>query len=245
MMLLLDIGNTRLKAALSENNKVEIFSSVSHCGDWVSVIASLDIPSAVNNVHIASVVGSSNESVIAEAVLKKAGVDPVFHQAASLAAGVRNGYRSPVRLGVDRWMAIVAACQRAQGAVCVVDCGTTITIDMVTAKGDHKGGFILPGLAMSKKSLLQGTKEIKLGAEEHCHKLAWGCSTEEAVCHGALFSSVASIERAMRDFKVEEGGVALFLTGGDASVIAKYLHYDELIPELVLEGILCSATLNV
>lgn len=244
MKLLLDIGNTRLKVAVAKKKKVEVISSVEHRGDWAAAIGRLGLPDGIDCIHVASVVGVENDAVLGEALEKKTGLKSVFHKVLPFFAGVHNGYREPSRLGVDRWLAIIAAFRRVQGAACVVDCGTTITIDLVTEEGRHSGGFILPGLAMAKSSLLHGTKAIDLSAEDHRLALSWGRSSEEAVCHGALFSAVASIERAWRVFQGEALDVTLILTGGDAPIIAKHLPRCELIPELVLEGILCSATLE-
>ncbi len=243
-MLLLDIGNTRLKVAVAKKNNVEVFASVGHRGDLVATTKGLELPNGFDGVHVASVVSSENEDVLEKALENKTGLKPIFHKVLPFFAGVHNGYREPSRLGVDRWMAIIAAFRRVRGAVCVVDCGTTITIDLVTKEGKHSGGFILPGLMMAEHSLLQGTKEINLSSEDRRQELSWGCSSEEAVCHGALFSATASIERAWRVFQDEASGAALLLTGGDAPVIAKHLPFSELVPELVLEGILCSATLE-
>lgn len=243
-MLLLDIGNTRLKVAIAKKNDVEVFASIDYRGDLVAAIEGLELSDGFDSIHVASVVGSENESVLEESLENKTGLKPIFHKVLPFFAGVHNGYREPSRLGVDRWMAIIAAFRRVRGAACVVDCGTTITIDLVTKEGKHSGGFILPGLMMVKHSLIQGTKEIDLSAEDHRHDVSWGRSSEEAVCHGALFSAIASIERAWRVFQDEASGAALLLTGGDAPVIAKHLPFGQLVPELVLEGILCSATLE-
>ncbi|MBV1870379.1 MAG: type III pantothenate kinase [Gammaproteobacteria bacterium] len=243
-MLLLDIGNTRIKAAVLESGRVKIVSSVSHNGCWTSVISGLSLCQEPESIHIASVVGSNAEEAISVAFIGRFGLKPVFYRAVASAAGVSNGYREASRLGVDRWMAIIAAYHRVRGAVCVVDCGTTITIDLVSASGQHQGGFIVPGLMMAKKSLLSGAKEVDVPEGEAFCSLSWGRSTEEAVCHGLLFSSLAIIERAFSAFKATDSTARLVLTGGDAAALAVHLEFAQTVPELVLEGIHCSATIH-
>ena len=245
MMLLMDVGNTRLKAAVSNDGQVEMLASICHGGSWASVIEKLDIPFPVESIHVASVAGAESQGVIAESLFKKLGMRAVFHCATQEAVGVHNGYKEPGRLGVDRWMAIIAGYRRARGAACIVDCGTTITIDLVAAQGEHKGGFIIPGLSMAKKSLLKGTKEVDVSGGVSVHALSWGLSSEEAVCHGLMFSAVASVEQAFKIFQLSEPDAKLFLTGGDALGIASYIDFAQLVPELVLEGIYCSATLGM
>ena len=243
-MLLLDIGNTRIKAAVLENGRVKVVSSVSHNGSWASVVGELSLSQAPTSIHIASVAGPNVEKAVSAAFVGRCGLKPVFYRAVANAAGVRNGYREPGRLGVDRWMAIIAAYSRVRGAVCVVDCGTTITVDLVGASGQHQGGFIVPGLMMAKKSLLNGAKEVDVPEGDALCGLSWGRSTEEAVCHGLLFSSVAFIERAFGAFKATDSAANLLLTGGDAPALAVHLEFAQTVPELVLEGIHCSATIH-
>ena len=245
MILLIDVGNTRLKTAVSNDGRIEMLASICHGGNWASVVEKLNIPFQVESVHVASVAGAESQENIAESLFNKLGLRAVFHCATQEGLGVHNGYKEPAQLGVDRWMAIIAGYRRARGAACIVDCGTTITIDLVAAQGEHKGGFIIPGLTMAKKSLLSGTKEIDVTKEVDVHRLSWGLSSEEAVYHGLMFSAVACVEQAFKVFQLSEPDAKLLLTGGDALGIAGYIDCALLVPELVLEGIYCSATLGV
>ena len=74
------------------------------------------------------------------------------------ACGLRNGYRDPAQLGVDRWLAMCAAWQQFPGSLCVVDAGTAVTIDVVAADGAHSGGLILPGVCLDGNRAATGNR---------------------------------------------------------------------------------------
>lgn len=75
--------------------------------------------------------------------------------------GLAPGYHEPARLGVDRWLALVAL--RARGVLpsLVVDAGSALTVDCLTAEGRHEGGWIVPGLALAQRALFQGTDGVR------------------------------------------------------------------------------------
>ena len=67
---------------------------------------------------------------------------------------VKNGYREPSSLGVDRWMVVLAAYHRCSGTALVIDLGTAITLDYIRSDGQHLGGYIVPGTHLSQRALL-------------------------------------------------------------------------------------------
>jgi len=246
MKLLLDVGNTCLKVGVVDNDGVKHLASIRHDSDWVGVVEKIVWPDMVSSIDIASVAGVDSECQLGKVIQKKFGLAPIFHRSKRILGGVVNGYRDYERLGIDRWLAIVAAFQRIQGPLCVADCGTSLTIDLVTAKGEHLGGYILPGMVLARKSLLGGTRQVVVSVEEPPSNLIWGKSSEEAVGHGTLLFMVASIEKAVQEFQRSTGEEPrLVLTGGDAAIIKTHLGFDALyIPELVLEGLYCSTKLS-
>jgi type III pantothenate kinase len=162
----------------------------------------------------------------------------------SQAFGVRNAYKDPSQLGVDRWLAILAAAklQPAQN-LCCVSCGTAITVDTLTAQGDYRGGLIIPGPQLMKKALLQQTHGVKIGLDPVNDKQTglspFTDSTGAAVNHGVLTAAVGFIDRAINEIESELGGeVTKIITGGDAQTIRAHSRnafvYE---PELVLKGL--------
>lgn len=165
----------------------------------------------------------------------------VAHSAAR-EAGVVSAYRDPGTLGVDRWLAMLAAHARCPGLCVVIDCGTALTVDIVEASGRHRGGYIVPGLAL-QWAALKGTARIRLsegsapvpGADH-----APGRTTEEAVRHGsvAMVSGWLVNDEAVRIASSEQG---LFVAGGDADLLIPCLRKAGLEvrrePYLVLDGL--------
>jgi len=162
-------------------------------------------------------------------------------RAEAFCGNVRNGYADSQRLGVDRWVAVLGAYQQAQGACLVLDLGTALTADFVAANGEHLGGFIGPGLPLMRNQLRSHTRRIRyedsatLGVLED---LSPGHSTVEAVERGLVLMlqgfAKTQLELAQRywgdDFQI-------FLTGGDASLLASVLPQAQLRPDLMFIGL--------
>ncbi len=127
-------------------------------------------------------------------------------------SGLVNGYRQPQQLGVDRWLGMVAVWSRVQGAFCLVDCGTAVTIDFVDAEGRHQGGNILPGIGSTMEQLLQRAPHL----EPHYHR-GVGCllgrSTEEALLPAEKRVEI-EIEEAIAAIQSRFGEFELWVTGG-------------------------------
>ncbi len=148
---------------------------------------------------------------------------------------VECGYENPDQLGVDRWLALVAGFYRYQESCCVVDCGSAITVDIVDDRGGHRGGYILPGLELMKRSLSSGTRQVNF-EEVDVENIGYGHTTTECVQQGlrfmlgSLFDGL--LQRARRD------GVRHFIvTGGDAARLAPVEAGVEISPDLVLDGL--------
>lgn len=159
-----------------------------------------------------------------------------FAAAAAQWRGLRNGYRQPMRLGVDRWLALLAAYAETGDACCVVDCGTTITLDIVAPGGAHEGGFIVPGLRLLQDSLAARSAALAgVPAEPACEP---GRSTAEAIAHGAFTMVLGFLRDQKRQCQARHGVLPWYLTGGDAPTVGAVLDWESRHrPELVLDGL--------
>ena len=230
MILQLDVGNSALKWRL--------------CGD-AGVIergvipreAALRLPepgAAPRAAWVASVAEPDYERELCAALRDAWGIEPWIARTSAVAGGVTNSYASPERMGVDRWLAMIAAWQLVGGALCVIDAGSALTIDFLGADGVHRGGYILPGLAMMERALLADTDRVRFGdAPRDC--LEPGKSTETAVLNGLQLAQVGAIELALDRYG---SGEALVFTGGAGASAMRLLDrggsYRE---ELVLDGL--------
>jgi type III pantothenate kinase len=163
---------------------------------------------------------------------------PHFFSTTATACGVTNAYSSPEHLGVDRWAALIGAYHQGHGAVCVIDCGTAITLDVLASSGQHQGGLILPGIDMLKQVVRQDTAGVRPTVETMMVTLL-ASSTGVGVHSGAVFMAVAAIDRIISELAIMQGeDVEVLITGGDAATIlpllARPAHHD---PELVLKGL--------
>lgn len=240
MRLLLDLGNTRLKWALQS----------AHAGGWAgegalewqpdmaAALASAwaELPSPAQ-VVAASVVAGEREAQVAEAVQRRFTLEPRWLRTPAAACGVRNAYAEPQRLGVDRFLAMVAA--HADGlAPCVLaGLGTALTLDALTGDGQHLGGLIAPGPRLMQQSLVGATARIR--PERAGQILELADNTPDAVASGCWQATVALVERFHARMAPRLGGAPqLLLAGGDAVQLLPLLSLPaRLSQDAVLRGV--------
>ena len=235
MELLLDFGNTRLKWRLTTLEAVIgrgyidplAFEAGLEALDWSSIslvgICSVADPLLTKAVSVCCgnlcAIGCS----ILEVDLEK------LPQWLSLGATPKN------QIGKDRVMALLGGYKKAI-SYGVVDAGTACTIDYVV-NGEHKGGYIIPGLQMSRSILCEQTAHIALlDNNVYSSGLQPGRSTQSAVEHGVRISLIAAVDRAIKEspWPLDEVSV----TGGDGEWLFKHLEGTvKLKSDLVFEGI--------
>jgi type III pantothenate kinase len=150
--------------------------------------------------------------------------------------GVRNAYREPTQLGTDRWAGLIAAWHLVRGAALVVNAGTAVTVDALTAQGVFRGGVILPGLALMAGSLASGTAGLP---RAHGAFAEFPDNTDDAIASGALLAVCGAIDR-MRGALTQLGDEPpqIVLSGGAAPAIEAQLGRPAMkVPYLVLEGL--------
>ena len=240
MMLLLDVGNTSVNWGTHHAGHIETTGQFLHQGVDLDAQAhkawgSLPAP---EKIVVANVAGSHPADRLSAWTMGQWGLKPEIITVSASACGVTNAYAKPTNLGVDRWAVLIGAHQHYGGAVCIVDCGTAVTIDLLAAAGEHQGGLILPGTDMLQQLLMSGTVAInEPGSSRFASLLA--SDTGTAVQGGAIYMVVAAIDRVVADMTTGHGGsVKTLITGGDADRILPLLaapaHYD---PDLVLKGL--------
>ena len=240
--MLLDVGNSAVKWATENDGGLEDGGRFYYrdAGFTRSADRAWGGLPAPRFLAVASVAGEGVEHEISAWVGKSWGVAPRFIRASKQAAGVTNGYREPQALGADRWAAIVAACHDTENPVCVIDCGTAITLDVVDADGIHQGGLIAPGLDMMKRSLAKETAAIgPLPLAAAGMRFLLYRNTADGVDSGVMHMCGALIDRVMEEVFAGYGpDLDVVITGGDAGRILPLLRrpprYDR---DLVLKGV--------
>jgi type III pantothenate kinase len=238
MILFLDVGNTAMKWRLYADEGIRQGDAV-HRREWADLAAMVHIDwPRLMRIEVASVAGRSADIELDAAIRSLAPVSPRFYYSRAEDAGVVNSYKNPERLGVDRWLAVIEAWHRC-GAAIIVDCGSALTLDAVTASGQHLGGYIVPGLGMLERSLIQGTGSVRLDDGAQADDLDPGRSTSEGVRNGIMRMTVAFITDAVVALRQGLPDTApVLLTGGDAARVSRVLPIvAELAPDLVLDGL--------
>ena len=242
MILLIDIGNTRLKWAPLSNGRLGEQSAISHAELTREELIAALIETSVRpeRVLIANVGGARVGDLVAHCLRDHWGVEPEFVHSTARGGGIVNAYRESANLGVDRWMAIIGAYAMEKRAVCVASVGTAMTIDGVDANGRHRGGVIVPGPELMVASLFRNTSEIARRAQRGESTAAlFADNTRGAVEQGAVHALAALIERgsAMLEQELRDKPV-LILTGGASSRIEGLLRSPfRYVPDLVLRGL--------
>ena len=145
-------------------------------------------------------------------------------------------------MGVDRWLAMLGARKREQGRLCVVDAGSALTLDFVSATGQHEGGYIIPGAALMERALLLDTDRVRFD-ETADYALSPGVSTAEAVRHGIALAQAGAIGLALEQAGSEP--IALLYCGGAGETLRQLVNRGgQWLPDLVFEGLETMAALR-
>lgn len=240
MKLLVDIGNSRVKWATLDGSRLGAQQAACHA-DWTQHDWRRSLFSApgIDEVIVASV--SDALAAALQAAATATGRRAVFIETSAWAAGVRNAYREPRLLGVDRWLAVIAGHASTGGDCCIADVGTAATFDAVTAGGEHLGGFIVPGPGLMLRSLHGATADLAghSAASGEAGDAPLADNTRDAIERGCRLAVAALIDRGVADVESRLGTqVSLLLTGGGAEAVAPLLRSRATpVPDLVLRGL--------
>jgi type III pantothenate kinase len=249
-MLLVDIGNTRIKWSVLRGDKLGRQKAMEHAGLTARDLErQLFATRGITRVVAASVASVRLNRLLAVTCRRKTGLTCEFVASARNAAGLTTRYKEPWRLGVDRFMAVIAAYHiaRARGA-CVVDLGTAMTVDLVDPLGVHLGGAIIPGPELMVGSVLKNTAGIARRANGAAlGKGMFALDTRAAIAQGARYAAAAVIDRAVLEAqRVLQRTPLVLLTGGAAVQIEPLLHCSYVsVPDLVLRGVALRSGLSL
>lgn len=237
MKLLIDIGNTRLKWAVLIDAALSRYGSCLYRqGDAELAVSWGELPRP-DAVYCASVAAAEFNDWLAQEVSQRWGLGVEMLETTAECAGVTNGYQQPSKLGVDRWAALIGAHHLLPGPVCVVDCGSAVTVDALDGSGQHLGGWIVPGLWMQRESLLSQTAGIN-ERDTLASANEWGRDTAEGMQRGTFESIAGLIERSRQKLQAQLGtAMTVMMTGGDATQVIPLLDFSPRYEEhLVLLG---------
>ena len=242
MKLFIDFGNTIIKTAVWKNNKLFLIKSIENnqTGIRKNFISNYK-KNNINKVIFTSVINRQTLKIYMS-IIKQIFNCP-FHEFKSTKKllGVKNAYTQPNKLGSDRWAAIVGSYLKFKKALCLVDCGTAISIDYVTNSGNHLGGYILSGIDgyTSSFSSAHNLKNIRLKNIHSAQGINFPKSTEKAIFDGYTLMVISAIEKSYNNFcSTESRKPLLIVSGGYGQIVSKRLsiknQYD---PNIVLNSL--------
>jgi len=232
MILLLDAGNTRVKWAWLEYLEIAPAGAVAHDATHRSWQREIEADGhRPERIVVSNVAGPAFAAALTLWARDHYALEPEFILARRVAHGVTNGYRRPEALGVDRWLALIAAWRAAPTAALVVNSGTALTVDTLDASGHHRGGLILPGLQM----LLDASAQDPSGPSQR---------SDAPFLDPVPRLLAATTDRAYRELTRMTGRAPrLLLTGGDSQRLATYIETPaDIVQDLVLTGLAITAT---
>lgn len=244
MILVVDIGNTRIKWACASGRGLVDPGEAAHERIPGTALDSLAeaAPGRPDRAVAVNVAGEVFGAAFTDMVKRRWDLSPEFVITEQQGHGVRCAYADPSRMGSDRWVGLIAGFRLAAGAACVIDAGTAVTLDAVDSRGHHLGGLILAGPRVIATALDRQTSGIgETGGHSRPARGAavLGCSTDEAVAKGAMLGLAGALDRAVSAITGElDEQPSVYLTGGDATRLSPWLETPcEYRPHLVLEGL--------
>jgi type III pantothenate kinase len=164
------------------------------------------------------------------------------HEMLVVGPGIRTGmairYDNPREIGADRLVNAVAAYEKVRGAVVVVDFGTAITYDPVSAEGEYLGGIITPGVEISMEALTTRAAALPKIDIVPPRSLI-GKSTVDAIRSGIVYGFAGQVDSIVRRLRAEMGEeTETIATGGLAGHIVPFTEtIDEVDDLLTLTGL--------
>lgn len=234
-LLAIDAGNTRIKWGVHDGGAWRATGSIA-TAQSASIAEALRGTLPLQRAIASNVAGPQVRADL-EAACRGVGLELEVIRAQREELGVTSGYREPQQLGSDRWAALVAAHNgEARGHKLVVNAGTALTIDALTADGRFLGGIIVPGPALMRRSLDHGTAALRLTEGAFAD---FPASTPDAITSGAIQACAGAVERLARAMAAHGSAPdRIILSGGAAAEIAASLPLQPIIREnLVLDGL--------
>lgn len=232
---LFDLGNTRLKCApLLADGRPGPVVAVPHADADFEARVAQALPPRFDVAHLATVAPPALTVRVLQLLARHCPRISLARTQRAL-AGVRIAYAEPRRLGVDRFLGLLATHAEGAGATLLVGVGTAITIDLLDATGMHHGGRIAPSPTLMREALHARAPHLPL---EGGHYTAFAADTTDALASGCEGAAVALVEQSLREATARLGHApVLRVHGGGAARLLPHWPQARPAPDLVLRGL--------
>jgi len=217
MNLAIDIGNTRVKAAVFEGNKLVVIEY------FKREEISLEFKKIVKTYKITETIIANVASVSSEVLEEINKIVRLTRVNSLMKLPFTNVYATPHTLGLDRLALVFSAVLQYESQnILIIDAGTCITFDFVDKEKKYLGGAISPGVEMRYKSLNHFTSKLPLLDVTTPNQFI-GNSTEESIHSGVVNGIVQEIDGVISQYKNKYLDLTVVLTGGDTNFLSKQL----------------------
>ncbi|APZ45009.1 pantothenate kinase [Polaribacter reichenbachii] len=217
MNLIIDVGNTRVKVAVFEQDKIVellVFNKNRIISEVKKILKKYQIDDAIM---------SSVSSISSKKIEKLRELVSITLVSSTITTPFKNLYSTPKTLGVDRIALVFGAVIKYPNKnTLVIDAGTCITFDFVNKEKEYLGGAISPGVEMRYKSLHQLTAKLPLLEKKKPENFI-GNSTKESINSGVVNGVIQEIEGVIQQYKKKYLDLTVVLTGGDTNFLSKQL----------------------
>jgi len=232
MNLIIDVGNTRIKAAVFENDKLIELVVL----EEVELVKKVDFLMSKYPIRagILSSVKVFSEELLNDIKKRMS----VLVLSSSTKVPFINLYKTPTTLGVDRIALVANAVKKFPNQnVLIIDAGTCLTFDMVNSEKEYFGGAISLGVEMRYRSLNKFTSKLPF-LEKDMPKNFIGSTTDENIHSGVINGVLNEVKGVISQYEKENRLLTIVLTGGDTYFLAKQLKSSIFAnPNFVLEGL--------
>ena len=234
----LDLGNSRLKCSRldAQGRRGEILAIGHEHADGLAILlAHLGPARPTDELWLASV-ASAERTAVLEATLQSAGFAVRRVRTQATCGRLRVAYAQTERLGVDRFLAMLAACSRDDGPWLVVSAGSALTVDLLGVDGVHVGGMIAPMPGMMRAALADGFAQLDVADGEASD---FAADTADAIASGCECAAIGLVERSTRRARARLGAAPTLLVGGGGAALLESVEYapTHFLPSLVLDGL--------
>ena len=217
MNLIIDVGNTNVKAAVFEQDTIielVIFDKN---------MLLLEVKNILKKYKISSGIMSNVASISKNNIVKLQKLVKLTLVSSTTKVPFINLYKTPTTLGVDRIALVSGGVKKYPNKnVLIIDAGTCITFDFVNSKSEYLGGAISPGITMRYKALHNFTANLPL-LEKNELKNFIGKSTNESINSGVVNGVIKELDGVILEYKEKYGNLTVVLTGGDTKFLSKQL----------------------
>jgi len=243
MILTVDIGNSRIKWASWQADKIVARGVVAYTADksadvFDELFSVVEKPAFIFAVCVA---GNKLSTGLDEWSKQYWQLDVEYLKTEKQFNNIINAYEKPEQHGADRWAAVVAGYQSCPGfSVCVINAGTAITFDLINKNGQHLGGYILPSYVTMHKALLADTANVKSAFNVQFYEHSVPNNTNDAVNQGLHKLLQAGIREICRFANQKmDSPMQIIISGGFAKTILAYPDMPVMIhqPDLVMQGL--------